>query len=191
MVPETKVIDLTPKHRITLSQITHYQLVSARNKVETDRYASLKPAMVAGYTHELAYENIASYKAQWEIYQQKVMDSTGYVWFGAAWQSAGLDMDDGVWEAQVASATKMAAKLKLPAPNTDDVMDLGALAWALIESRVGPEMVVDLITWLRQGAGLLDASEVEAERKSAEGTGEQPPPVGSVTGNEGKSKKRK
>ena len=191
MVPETKVIELTPKHRITLSQITHYQLVSARERTAGDRYAHLRPAPVEGFTHELAYENVGTYKTSWDAYIQKISDSTGYVWFGAAWQTAGLDMEDGAWEAEVQAAVGMAKKLKLPAPNTDDLMDLGAMTWAVIENRVGPSVITELIYWLRKGAGLLDASEVEDERKSQEGNSEQPAPVGSVGGDEGKARKRR
>lgn len=183
MVPETKTIELTPKHRITLSQITHYQLVSARERTAGDRYAHLRPAPVDGFTHDLAYENVASYKKQFDEYIQKINDSTGYVWFGAAWQTAGLDMEEGHWEAEVQAAVGMAKKLKLPAPDTEDLMDLGALAWAIIENRVGPSVIAELIYWLRKGAGLLNTLEVEAERKSEAGNSEQPAPVGSEPGN--------
>lgn len=196
MVPETKVIELTPKHRITLSQITHYQLVSARERTAGDRYAHLRPALVPGYTHELAYgtdeqPGIKSYREQFDTYYQKVNDSTGYVWFGAAWQTAGLDLEDGEWEAEVKAAVGMAKVLKLPAPNADDLMDLGALAWAIIENRVGASVITELIYWLQKGAGLLVTSEVEAERKSETGDSEQPSPVGSVIGDEGKARKRR
>lgn len=191
MVPETKKIELTAKHSITLSQITHYQLVSARERTAGDRYAHLRPAPVDGFTHELAYENVASYKTAFDAYVQKISDSTGYVWFGAAWQTAGLDMEDGQWEAEVQAAVGMAKKLKLPAPNIDDLMDLGALAWAIIENRAGPSVITELIYWLRKGAGLLDTSEVEAERKSETGNSEQPAPVGSVGGDEKPARKRR
>ena len=195
MVPETKietkVIELTPKHRITLSQITHYQLIDAMNKAAGDRYEHLRPALVDGFTHELAYQNVASYKTSWDAYINKKYDGAAYVWFGASWQTAGLDMEDGEWEAEIDAAVKMAKKLKLPVPDTDDLMDLGALAGVIIDNRVGSAVLNDLLYWLRKGAGLLDTSEVEAERKSQEGNGEQPAPVGSVGGDEGKARKRR
>lgn len=175
----TKTIPITETKHITLGSITRTHLVKALYEDGEKRYESLKPAPVPGYSHELALEKISSYKDQWNIYNQAILNLYPFTILGASWQVGGLDMEEAEYQAEQDSAIVVGRRLGLSTPNSKDIIDMGALAYALIELRAGHEKTEEVLDWLSKEAGLLDNAAVAAERKSPEGDGEQPAPGGS------------
>lgn len=175
----SKTIKLTEKTSITLGAVTRIHILKAMQEETEKRFEVLRPKAVEGYTHELAYQSIESYRKEWNVYQTEILNAWVYTLVGLSWQIGGLDQSDEEYAAERNAAIAVGKRLGRKVPNLADVVEMGALAYALIELLAGHEMREEVLTWLKKEAGFLDDAAVAEERKSPEGDGEQPAPDGS------------
>ena len=174
----SKTIKLTEKTSITLGAVTRIHLMKAMQEETEKRFEALRPKPVEGYTHEIAYQNIESYREEWEAYQTEILNAWVYTMYGLAWKIGGLDQSDEEYETERNAAVAVGKRLGQKVPNLADVVEMGALAYALVELLAGHNTRDEITAWLYKEAGMLDTAAVAEERKSPSGNSEQPAPDG-------------